>query len=134
LSRTALVTPNAIVKLLQHMDGHRDAESFRASLPIAGVDGSLRNRMKETRAEGNVRAKTGTIRFVNTLSGYLTTAVGERLAFSILLNAYEPPPDATTSTREDIDAVVLMLVGLEERTGKTISNPPASGQSLLHRN
>src|ERR1051326_806006 len=78
LSRTALVTPNAVVQLLVHMDRHRASRIYREALPLAGVDGSLRNRMKGTAAAGNVQAKTGTISCVQTLSGYVTTAARER--------------------------------------------------------
>lgn len=55
------------------------------SFPIAGVDGSLRNRMKGTKAENNVRAKTGTLSGVSCLSGYVTAENGNMLAFSILI-------------------------------------------------
>lgn len=89
LSRGALVTPNSLVALLRSMHGHEHYETFRASLPVAGVDGTLRNRMRNTAAAGNVRAKTGTLRYVNTLSGYLTNKAGENLAFSVMLNNYD---------------------------------------------
>ena len=88
LSRKDLITPAATTELLRFMSRHRHGESFRDSLPIAGVDGTLRNRMKNTMASGNVRAKTGSLSYVNTLSGYVNTPSGERLAFSILLNNY----------------------------------------------
>lgn len=54
------------------------------SLPIAGVDGTLKNRMKETFTQGNVRAKTGTLSRVITLAGYCTAANGHHLCFAIL--------------------------------------------------
>ena len=54
------------------------------SLPIAGEDGTLRKRMRGSAAQGNVRAKTGTVEGVSTLSGYLTTATGNLLCFSIM--------------------------------------------------
>ncbi len=56
--------------------------------PIAGVDGTLKRRMKGTKAEGNVRAKTGTISNVRGLSGYLTTNNGEEIVFSFLVNGH----------------------------------------------
>ena len=107
LSRRALVTPDAIVGLLKFMDRHRYADIYREALPIAGVDGTLRNRMKGTAAEGNVRAKTGTIGYVNTLSGYVTTAAGERLAFSLMLNACDA--DGDNSVKDDLDPIAVML-------------------------
>lgn len=55
-----------------------------SSLPIAGFDGTLKNRMKGTAAEGNVRAKTGTVNGISSLAGFLTTASGHVLAFAII--------------------------------------------------
>ncbi len=109
LSRAALVTPRAIVQLLRHMHTHRHAAAFLNALPVAGVDGTLAGRMKQTAAAGNVRAKTGTIRFVNCLSGYATSADGEPLAFSLMLNNYDPPPHAP-GARADLDQIALWLV------------------------
>lgn len=108
LSRTGLVTPNAIIALLRHMHRHPQAEAFLAALPVAGVDGTLADRMKGTAAAQNVRAKTGTIRYVNALSGYVTTAAGERLAFALTLNNYLPPDDAP-SARADLDAIAVLV-------------------------
>jgi D-alanyl-D-alanine carboxypeptidase/D-alanyl-D-alanine-endopeptidase (penicillin-binding protein 4) len=115
LSRADLITPNATVDLLKFMRGHKWADDYQASLPVAGVDGTLQNRMKGTVAAGNLRAKTGTLRYVNTLSGYVTTAAGERLAFSIMLNNYYNS-DRGVSPREDIDSIAVMLAGF---TGKS---------------
>jgi D-alanyl-D-alanine carboxypeptidase/D-alanyl-D-alanine-endopeptidase (penicillin-binding protein 4) len=106
LSRRALVTPNAIVQLLTVMSRHPQAGTFRAALPVAGVDGTLRNRMKGTAAENNLSAKTGTIGYVFTLSGYVNTAGAETLAFSLMLNASDA--DSRTS-RDDLDAIAVML-------------------------
>jgi D-alanyl-D-alanine carboxypeptidase/D-alanyl-D-alanine-endopeptidase (penicillin-binding protein 4) len=58
------------------------------SFPIAGVDGTLENRMKNSSTENNVHAKTGTLTGVSTLSGYLTTKENHVLAFSILMQNY----------------------------------------------
>jgi len=59
-----------------------------ASLPIAGVDGTLRNRMQGMYAEKTLRAKTGTLSGVSALAGYTKTADGEVLAFGILISHY----------------------------------------------
>src|SRR5712671_2925426 len=96
-----------MVGLLTFMGRHRHAGVYLATLPIAGVDGTLRYRMKGTAAERNVHAKTGTIGNVNTLSGYVTTAAGERLAFSLMLNAYDA--DGKNSVTHDIDLIAVML-------------------------
>jgi D-alanyl-D-alanine carboxypeptidase/D-alanyl-D-alanine-endopeptidase (penicillin-binding protein 4) len=112
LSRTALVTPNAIVELLKYMRSHKDSAVFRAALPEAGVDGTLRNRLPELK--GNLVAKTGTIRYVNSLSGYMSSRAGEPLAFSIILNAYNN--EGPGSSQEQLDAIPLLLARLNERT------------------
>jgi D-alanyl-D-alanine carboxypeptidase/D-alanyl-D-alanine-endopeptidase (penicillin-binding protein 4) len=115
LSRNNLVTPNATITLLEYMSRHTEAESYRQALPLAGVDGSLRNRMKETRAEGNVHAKTGTLRWANALSGYVTTAAGERLAFCLMLNRYQSP-DAAHAARNELDKIAVTLAEFGVRT------------------
>jgi D-alanyl-D-alanine carboxypeptidase/D-alanyl-D-alanine-endopeptidase (penicillin-binding protein 4) len=82
LSRLDRVSARTVVALLAAME--RSPE-FRASLPIAGSEAGLR-RMYGTAAAGNLRAKTGTLATVSALSGYVTAADGERLAFSIITN------------------------------------------------
>ena len=86
LSRYDLVTPIAITRLLALESAQKDGAYFYNALPIAGVDGTLKNRMKNTPAQNNVRAKTGTFSIVNSLSGYVTTRDGVRLAVSVLTN------------------------------------------------
>jgi D-alanyl-D-alanine carboxypeptidase/D-alanyl-D-alanine-endopeptidase (penicillin-binding protein 4) len=86
LSRKDLVTPRAIVQLLRYAAAQPWGELYRSTLPIAGEDGTLSDRMKNTPAAARIFAKTGTIGHGNTLSGYATTVRGERLLFSILGN------------------------------------------------
>lgn len=62
---------------------------FQAALPIAGIDGTLAHRFRATPAQGVLRAKTGFINGVCTLSGYTTTKDGEPVAFSFLMNNYK---------------------------------------------
>lgn len=114
LSRNNMATVNATVRLLVHMAGHAEAEAFRDSLPIAGEDGSLRLRMKGTAAQGNVRAKTGSLRWAASLSGYVTSAAGERLAFSLMLNRYSPPEGR--SARAELDTITVWLAQLAGRS------------------
>jgi D-alanyl-D-alanine carboxypeptidase/D-alanyl-D-alanine-endopeptidase (penicillin-binding protein 4) len=114
LSRNNLLTANATITLLQHMSRHPEAAAYLDALPIAGVDGTLRNRMKGTRAEGNVRAKTGTLRWANGLSGYVTTAAGERLAFSLVLNRYAGTT-AENSARAELDRIAVWLADFAGR-------------------
>jgi D-alanyl-D-alanine carboxypeptidase/D-alanyl-D-alanine-endopeptidase (penicillin-binding protein 4) len=86
LSRKDLVTPRATVQLLRYAATQPWGELYRSTLPVAGEDGTLTDRMKNTPAASRVFAKTGTIGHGNALSGYATTVHGERLVFSILGN------------------------------------------------
>ncbi|MCU0241996.1 MAG: D-alanyl-D-alanine carboxypeptidase/D-alanyl-D-alanine-endopeptidase [Vicinamibacteria bacterium] len=86
LSRSNLVTAHGMVDLLAAMERHPRAQVFKDSLPLIGVSGTLRNRMKGTFVEGRVRAKSGSIRNNTALAGYATTLAGEPLAFAILIN------------------------------------------------
>ena len=75
-----------IAKLLRVMTKRTDYLYFWRSLTIAGRDGTLRKRMRDTAAEANFRGKTGTLRIASTLSGYVTSAAGRRVVVSILMN------------------------------------------------
>src|SRR5579863_5768086 len=86
LSRRDLVTPRAVVQLLRYAATQPWGELYRSTLPVAGEDGTLSDRMKNTPATARVFAKTGTIGHGNALSGYATTLRGEHLLFSILGN------------------------------------------------
>ena len=112
LSRNNLTTPNATVTLLAFMNRHKCAGAYLEALPIAGVDGTLKNRMKGTPAAGNVRAKTGTLRWANSLSGYVTTAAGEHLLFSLMVNRYYESRPA----RGDLDTIAVLLASFTGRT------------------
>lgn len=106
LSRNDMITANATVQLLTFMSRHKYAAQFRDALPVAGVDGTLRSRMRGTAAENNVRAKTGSLSSVASLSGYVTTGAGEHLVFSMMLNNF---PDAAALRRDSIDAIAILL-------------------------
>ncbi|MFC1484020.1 D-alanyl-D-alanine carboxypeptidase/D-alanyl-D-alanine-endopeptidase [Candidatus Neomarinimicrobiota bacterium] len=88
LSSYNRITPRNTANLLINM--HSDS-SFVQSLPIAGIDGTLKNMMKGTAAEGRVFAKTGTLRHARALSGYAHNHKGDWIAFSILVNDYLTP-------------------------------------------
>ncbi len=107
LSRRNQVSARNLVTLLRYMASHPQAKVFQDSLPIAGVDGTLRNRMVNTPAQGKVRAKTGSLGRVSTLSGYLTTQTGEELVFAILMNNYNGSAAAVRAVQ---DAILLRLV------------------------
>ena len=91
LSRHDYVTPRAIVKVLDAMRRSPWFPTYRDALPIAGVDGTIGGRMRGTPAEGNVRAKTGTVDKARSLSGYVTTADGHLVLFSLLSNNFTVP-------------------------------------------
>ena len=99
LSRHNYLTPETLVRVLDAMRRHASFSVFYEALPIAGVDGTLSNRMKGTPAEGNVRAKTGTLDKVRALSGYVTAADGRQLIFSFLANNF-------TVRARDVDRAV----------------------------
>ena len=90
VSHYNLVTPELLVELLKYMyfNSHENYNILKESFPIAGIDGSLENRMRKTKAFGNVHAKTGTLSGVSTLSGYLKTTNNHDLAFSIFVQNY----------------------------------------------
>ena len=88
LSRYNFISPSQIVKILKGMRESAYWEVWKDAFPIAGIDGTLKRRMRGSKAEGNVLAKTGTISNVRGLSGYLKTAGGEDIVFSFLVNGH----------------------------------------------
>ena len=106
MSRHDLVTPEAIVKILIGIQKDTAFTSFYNALPIVGVDGTVKTRMLGSTAVGNVHAKTGTLEFVRSLSGYVTTAVGEKLVFSMLSNHY---PGSVSDINKLQDAIGILL-------------------------
>jgi serine-type D-Ala-D-Ala carboxypeptidase/endopeptidase (penicillin-binding protein 4) len=91
LSRNDLISPEAVVDILDVMRRSPNFDLFFQSLPIAGVDGTIGTRMRDTPAQGNLHAKTGTLGLVRSLSGYVRTADGRLLEFSILCNNWTVP-------------------------------------------
>lgn len=87
LSRQNRISAHALLEVL--VDGYTTAsvrDAFMNTLPVAGVDGTLKSRLKGTELRGNVRAKTGTLSGVSSLAGYVTTKHGNDLAFVMLMN------------------------------------------------
>ncbi len=91
LSRQNLVSPMSVILLLRYMREQQAGQIYYDSLPVAGVDGTLKGRMRGTAAKGNVRAKTGYIGRVRALSGYVSTRDNELLVFSMIVNNYNVP-------------------------------------------
>jgi len=106
LSRLNLITPAQLNSLLRFMYRSKYFNEFYESLPIAGIDGTIANRMKNTRAMNNVRAKTGYINAVRSLSGYVTTTDGELLTFVMIANNFLVP----LKLAENIQDLVCILL------------------------
>ena len=109
LSRHDYVTPRTLVRVLDAMRRHPDFHLYYDALPVAGVDGTLDTRMRGTPAQGNVHAKTGYIDKARSLSGYVTTADGRMLIFSLLCNNYSVP---TKMAERVQDALAIRLATL----------------------
>ncbi len=109
LSRKNLVSPEAIAQTLKLMAQTPQASVYRASLPTAGVTGSLQHRFLNTTAQGNLQAKTGTLSGVSALSGYLDVPGYQPLVVSIMVNQSD---QSTTTLRQAIDEIVVLLTRL----------------------
>ncbi|MFD2627391.1 D-alanyl-D-alanine carboxypeptidase/D-alanyl-D-alanine endopeptidase [Oceanobacillus kapialis] len=111
MSHKTMIPAHDLSQFLYEVQASDWFEAFEYSLPVAGesdrfVGGTLRNRMKEEPAKGNVTAKTGSLTGVSTLSGYVTSADGEELIFSILINNYL---GSSSSMRAIEDAIATTL-------------------------
>jgi serine-type D-Ala-D-Ala carboxypeptidase/endopeptidase (penicillin-binding protein 4) len=111
LSRHNLVAPSAFVQLLSGMTNTPEGKVFRDSLPVAGISGTLKNRMKGTSAQGIVQAKTGSMGGTISLSGYMNSPKYSPLVFSIILNQHDRP---TSEMSKVIDRVVVALSRLKQ--------------------
>jgi len=111
LARDDLVTPRAAVALLRYALRQPWGESFLATLPVAGVDGTLENRMKNTPAAGLVEAKTGSADHARALSGYATTRAGEHLVFSLFDNNNPQHWSDATAALDAITEAMVEILG-----------------------
>jgi serine-type D-Ala-D-Ala carboxypeptidase/endopeptidase (penicillin-binding protein 4) len=107
LSRQNLVTPQAVVKLLEYAAKQPWGKMYSETLPIAGMDGSLADRFRGTPAQGIVLGKTGSLDHVKSLSGYATTTRGNRVVFSIFSNNFDVPG---RRAQDAIDRIVEAIV------------------------
>jgi D-alanyl-D-alanine carboxypeptidase/D-alanyl-D-alanine-endopeptidase (penicillin-binding protein 4) len=123
LSRHDLVTPRALVTLLSFAQKQSWFESYYASLPVAGADGTLEDRMKNTPAAGRIHAKTGSVEHVRTLSGFAETPSGRRLIFSFLSN------NQGGKSHEAAEALTGLCVAMLEEFNIT---PPKRGLEHKH--
>jgi D-alanyl-D-alanine carboxypeptidase/D-alanyl-D-alanine-endopeptidase (penicillin-binding protein 4) len=114
LSRYNYVSAEALVTVLTRMySDARHREPFITTLPVGGQDGSMARRFAGTAAVGNVRAKTGSIANVRALSGYVTSADGEPLVFSMLANSFTAPQSAIDAAT---DEAVVRLANFVRKT------------------
>jgi serine-type D-Ala-D-Ala carboxypeptidase/endopeptidase (penicillin-binding protein 4) len=104
------ITPRAFTRLLSYASQQSWGTAWRQTFPIAGVDGTLDNRFKNSRLKGRLWAKTGTLNEVNALSGYLSADSGRTLAFSILVNEHRPDDDAA---QQAIDRIAEAIAAAE---------------------
>ena len=100
LSRYDYLSPDAVIALLTREWHSPNGERFKNLLPVSGTSGTIDSRMKGTAAEGRVFAKTGSMSQVRALSGYVTTASGEPLAFSIIVNGFRVPARDVTAVMD----------------------------------
>jgi len=112
LSRMNMVSPSHIANLLSYMSKDESFEFFYKSLPIAGVDGTIANRMKKARTQNNVRAKTGYIGGARSLSGYVYTGDKELIAFSMMVNNFTVPSVLADAIQ---DLVCLRLANFKRK-------------------
>jgi D-alanyl-D-alanine carboxypeptidase/D-alanyl-D-alanine-endopeptidase (penicillin-binding protein 4) len=110
LSRYDYISPRTVVRILDAMHRSPSFKVYYDALPIGGVDGTIRNRMKGTPAENNVHAKTGSVALARSLSGYVTTANGRLLIFSFLCNNWTVP---VRSVERVQDAIAARLASLQ---------------------
>jgi D-alanyl-D-alanine carboxypeptidase/D-alanyl-D-alanine-endopeptidase (penicillin-binding protein 4) len=104
LSRYDYISPRTVVRILDAMRRSPHFRVYYDALPIAGIDGTIRNRMKDTPAAGNVHAKTGSVALSRSLSGYVTTANGRLLVFSLLSNNWTVPVREVERVQDTIGA------------------------------
>ncbi len=112
LSRRDMVTAETVVRVLDAMRKGPYFTTYYDAFPVAGVDGTVRGRMRGTAAEANLRGKTGTLGNVRSLSGYVTTATGKQLIFSILCNNYTVPTDYISRVQDVIGARLAAMRSL----------------------
>jgi D-alanyl-D-alanine carboxypeptidase/D-alanyl-D-alanine-endopeptidase (penicillin-binding protein 4) len=107
LSRGNRASPASVVRLLSAMYRSDDYDPFVGSLPIAGRDGTLFDRMRRGAARSRCRGKTGTLSNVSALSGYCEAESGDSYAYSILMNGVYP-----TSARRLQDRMLQAIAAL----------------------
>ena len=90
LSRQARISAGDMVTLLARAAGSPTAPWFEASLPVVGIDGTMRTRLRMDPVAGQAQIKTGTLQNVRAIAGYVTAASGRRYALSLMINGKYP--------------------------------------------
>ena len=130
LSLYNYLSAEAEVKLLRYVWNNKPLyNQLLPSLPIAGIDGTLKSRMKETSAEGNVMAKTGTVTGVSSLAGYCTAPNGNRLCFAIINQGIM----RAVTGRNFQDRVCILLTSGELPQAKVQPKPAAKKKTKRKR-
>ena len=124
LSRSNRATPREVVRLLERMHNQDVAQTFRDSLAVAGVSGTVKARMGGTAAAGRCNVKTGTLRLVSALAGYCLTAEGRDIGFALMFNKANV---AAAKARENRIAVAIA------RLAGAPSEAAAQGGGVLPR-
>jgi serine-type D-Ala-D-Ala carboxypeptidase/endopeptidase (penicillin-binding protein 4) len=118
------VTPRAFVTLLQYAQKQPWFSAYFASLPVAGADGTLNERLKNEKVAGRIHAKTGSVTHMRSLSGYADTVGGRRLIFSFLSN------NQAGKSHEVHDALdALCLAMLETFNGPAATEKPDANKA-----
>jgi serine-type D-Ala-D-Ala carboxypeptidase/endopeptidase (penicillin-binding protein 4) len=123
LSRENLVTPRAVVSLLEYVRQQPWGDAFATTLPIAGLDGTLEHRMNGTPAESHIQAKTGSVARVQAISGFATTLSGKHLIFSMFDNHNGGPG---REAEKILDAIAVAMV-------QDLGTPAAKTPKKKHR-
>ncbi len=128
LSRHDMVTPRALVALLQFAQKQPWFAVYYSSLPVAGVDGTLNERMKDSPISGRIHAKTGSVSHVRTLSGYADTPSGRRLIFSFLSNNQGGKNHETQEALDGLCEAMIQEFDAPPATPKPTPPPSPQGQ------
>jgi serine-type D-Ala-D-Ala carboxypeptidase/endopeptidase (penicillin-binding protein 4) len=118
LARDDLVTPRAVVALLEYDAQQSWGAEFASTLPIAGVDGTLENRMKRISGPAEIEAKTGSLEHAHSISGYAKTYGGEHLVFSIFANNDTERGNSATDPLDAIGTAMVQTLGPGPRKQK----------------
>ncbi|MGA3130987.1 MAG: D-alanyl-D-alanine carboxypeptidase/D-alanyl-D-alanine-endopeptidase [Terracidiphilus sp.] len=110
ISPTDKISPRAFTHLLAYASHQSWGAAWRDTLPVAGVDGTLDHRFTNSPLKGKMWAKTGTLDEVEALSGYVTTATGRTVAFSILVNGRYP---GSSTELQAIDRIAEAIAAAE---------------------